>query len=95
MEGSKTNPYKTLIGQLLGWLPVIGLNSGKYDLNVVKQFFVPYLLKPSKQDNEYVDEEEEEEEDDDDDETRFVIKRQNTFMCFATKKLNSWTSPAI
>ena len=89
MEESKTNPYKTLIGQLLGWLyqlPVIGFNSGRYDLNVIKPFFVPYLLKPSKQDNEDVDEEEEEEEDDDD-ETRFVIKRQNTFMCFATKKL--------
>ena len=93
---TKTNPYKMLIGQLLGWLhqlPVIGFNSGKYDLNVVKQFFVPYLLKPSKQDDngEDIDEEEEEEEedddDDDDDETRFVIKRQNTFMCFMTKKL--------
>ena len=87
MEESKTNPYKTLIGQLLGWLhqlPVIGFYSGRYDLNVIKQFFVPYLLKPSKQDNEVV---EEEEDDDDDDETRFVIKRQNTFMCFATKKL--------
>ena len=83
VEESKTNPYKTLIGQLLGWLhqlPVIGFNSGRYDLNVIKQFFIPYLLKPSKQDNE-------EEEADDDDETRFVIKRQNTFMCFATKKL--------
>ena len=68
------------------------LHSGKYDLNVIKQFFVPYLLKPSKQeDNDACndeDEEEEEEEDDDDDgdETRFVIKRQNTFMCFSTKK---------
>ena len=80
VEESKTNPYKTLIGQLIGWLhqlPVIGFNSGRYDLNVIKQFFIPYLLKPSKQDNE------EEEAD----ETRFVIKRQNTFMCFATKKL--------
>ena len=86
VEESKTNPYKTLIGQLLGWLhqlPDIGFNSGRYDLNVIKQFFIPYLLKPSKQDNEDV----EEEEADDDDETRFVIKRQNTFMCFATKKL--------
>ena len=88
MEAVKTNPYKTLIGQLLGWvhqLPVIGFNSGKYDLNVIKQFFVPYLLKPSKQDDN--DEEEEEEDDDDDDETRFVIKRQNTFTCFSTRKL--------
>ncbi len=50
----KTNPYKTLIGQLLGWLhqlPVIGFNWGTYDLNVIKQFFVPYLLKPSKQED--------------------------------------------
>ena len=89
MEAVKTNPYKTLIGQLLGWLhqlPVIGFNSGKYDLNVIKQFFVPYLLKPSKQeDND--DGNDEDEEDDDGDETRFVIKRQNTFMCFSTKKL--------
>ena len=50
MEAVKTNPYKMLIGQLLGWLhqlPVIDFNSGKYDLNVIKQFFVPYLLKPT------------------------------------------------
>ena len=82
----KINPYKTLIGQLLGWLhqlPVIGFNSGKYDLNVVKQFFVPYLLKRSKQD----DNDDGEEEEEDDDEIRFVIKRQNTFMCFSTRKL--------
>ena len=92
MEEVKTNPYKTLIGQLLGWLyqlPVIGFNSGKYDLNVIKQFSLLYLLKPSKHgDNddkdEYIDEED---DDDDDDETRFVINRQNTFMCFTTKKL--------
>ena len=54
MEEVNTNPYKTLIGQLLGWLhqlPVIVFNSGKCDLNVIKQFFVPYLLKPSKQDD--------------------------------------------
>ena len=53
-EAVKTNPYKTLIAQLLGWLhqlPVIGFNSGKYDLNVIKQFFVPYLLKPSNQED--------------------------------------------
>ena len=73
---SKTNPFNTLAGQLLGWLrqlPVVGFNSGKYDLDVVKKFFIPYLMKPS--------------EDDEIDETRFVIKRQNTFMCFSTNKL--------
>ena len=82
-EEGTNNPYKTLIGQLLGWLrqlPVIGFNSGRYDLNVVKKFFIPYLLKPSKQDDNDADDEAA-------DEIRFVIKRQNTFMCFSTKKL--------
>ena len=46
-DESKTNPFNTLAGQLLGWLrqlPVVGFNSGKYDLNVVKKFFVPLLI---------------------------------------------------
>ena len=71
-NGKKTvNPCKTLDKQLQTWLrqlPVIGFNSGHYDLNVVKKFFIPYMLKGN-------------------DKTRFVIKRQKTFMCFATKKL--------
>ena len=43
-DEGRNNPYKTLIGQLLGWLrqlPVIGFNSGKYDLNMIKRSFVP------------------------------------------------------
>ena len=82
-EEGRSNPYKTLIGQLLGWLrqlPVIGFNSGRYDLNVVKKFFIPYLLKPSKQDDNDADDEAT-------DEIRIVIKRQNTFMCLSTDKL--------
>ena len=46
-----TNPYKKLMGQLYGWmhqLPVIGFNSGKYDLNAIKQFLIPYFLSTSK-----------------------------------------------
>ena len=47
-NGKKTvNPCKTLEKQLQTWLrqlPVIGFNSGKYDLNVVKKFFVPLLI---------------------------------------------------
>ena len=47
-DGKKTvNPCKTLEKQLQTWLrqlPVIGFNSGKYDLNVVKKFFVPLLI---------------------------------------------------
>ena len=44
---SKTNPFNTLAGQLRGWLhqlPVFGLNSGKYDLNMIKRSFVPLLI---------------------------------------------------
>ena len=46
---SKTNPFNTLAVQRLGWLrqlPVVGFNSGKYDLNVIKRLFVTYLMKP-------------------------------------------------
>ena len=47
-DGKKTvNPCKILEKQLQTWLrqlPVIGFNSGKYDLNVVKKFFVPLLI---------------------------------------------------
>ena len=47
-NGKKTvNPYETLEKQLQAWLhqlPVIGFNSGHYDLNVVKKFLIPYLL---------------------------------------------------
>ena len=71
-NGKKTvNPCKTLEKQLQTWLrqlPVIGFNSGHYDLNVVKKFFIPYMLKGNYK-------------------TRFVIKRQNTFMCFSTTNL--------
>ena len=71
-NGKKTvNPCKTLEKQLQTWLrqlPVIGFNSGHCDLNVVKKFFIPYMLKGN-------------------DKTRFVIKRQNTFMCFSTTNL--------
>ena len=71
-DGKKTvNPCKTLEKQLQTWLrqlPVIGFNSGHYDLNVVKKFFIPYMLKGN-------------------DKTRFVIKWQNTFMCFSTTNL--------
>ena len=80
VEGDKkkvANPFNTLMGQLFGWLqqlPVIAFNSGKYDINVIKRFFVPYLLTPS-------------EDEDESDESCFVIKRLNTFMCFSTNRL--------
>ena len=93
-----TNPYKTLMGQLYGWmrqLPVIGFNSGKYDLNAIKQFLIPYFLTTAK--TEEQDEEDEEEEEREQEEKKkeendgvgsmFVIKRNNTFMCLSTDQL--------
>ena len=58
-----TNPYKTLMGQLYGWmhqLPVIGFNSGKYDLNAIKQFLIPYFLSTAKTEEQEEEQEEEE-----------------------------------
>ena len=74
-NGKKTvNPYKTLEKQLQAWLhqlPVIGFNSSKYDLNTIKRFVVPLLIRNS--DTEHA--------------SCFVIKRQNSFMCLSTDKL--------
>ena len=74
-NGKKTvYPYNTLEKQLQGWLhqlPVIGFNSGKYDLNIIKQFFVPMLIRNSDTEHDLC----------------FVIKRQNFFMCLSTDKL--------
>ena len=76
-----TNPYKKLMGQLYGWmhqLPVIGFNSGKYDLNVIKQFLIPYFLSTT---TSKTGEQEQEQEQDDKEE------RNNTFMCLSTDQL--------
>ena len=91
-----TNPYKTLMGQMYGWmrqLPVIGFNSGKYDLNAIKQFLIPYFLTTSKTDveqDEVADEREQEgnrKVETDGIGSMFVIKRNNTFMCLSTDQL--------
>ena len=71
---NRTNPFKKRQDQLSSWLKqlaVIGFNSGKYDLNMIKRFSVPFVLTPCE----------------DQDESCFVIKRQNMFMCFSTNKL--------
>ena len=88
-----TNPYKKLMGQLCGWmhqLPFNGINSGKYDLNAIKQFLIPYFLSTTSKTREQ--EEQEEEQDDKEEENEgigsfFVIKRNNTFMCLSTDQL--------
>ena len=46
-EGGRNNPFKKLLDQLFSWLhqlPVVGFNSGKYDLNMIKRSFVPLLV---------------------------------------------------
>ena len=74
-NGKKTvNPYKTLEKQLQAWLhqlPVLGFNSGRYDLNAIKKFFVPLLIHNNTAERA----------------SCFVIKRQNNFMCLSTDKL--------
>ena len=73
-DESKTNPFKKLLDQLFSWLqqlPVIGFNSGKYDLNMIKRSFVPLLIHNNTAERA----------------SCFVIKRQNNFMCFSTNKL--------
>ena len=74
-NGKKTvNPYKTLQKQLQAWLhqlPVLGFNSGRYDLNAIKKFFVPLLIHNNTAERA----------------SCFVIKRQNNFMCLSTDKL--------
>ena len=74
-NGKKTvNPYNTLEKQLQAWLhqlPVLGFNSGYYDLNTIKLFFVPLLIRNS--DTEHA--------------SCFVIKRQNSSMCLSTDKM--------
>ena len=78
-------------------LPVIGFNSGSYDLNAIKQFLIPYFLSTSKTEEHEEEEEEEEEEREQEDKAKeaendavgsfFVIKRNNTFMCVSTDQL--------
>ena len=71
-NGKKTesvqNPRETLLQAWLHQLPVLGFNSGKYDLNTIKRFFVPLLIRNS--DTEHA--------------LCFVVKHQNSFMCLAS-----------
>ena len=86
-----SKPYKTLMKQLHDWLlklPVICFNSGKYDLNAVKQFLVPYFLSKKEEEEEDMEQDDKEKEEENDGvRSFFVIKRDNTFMCLSTDKL--------
>ena len=97
-ESRPKNPYKTLMGQLYGWLHqllVIGFNSGMYDLNAIKKFLIPHFITetteecaegfgPREKSEESTDSKQ---EDQDGIGSFFVIKRNNTFMCLSTDQL--------
>ena len=80
--------YK-LIASLKGFLkelPVIDFNSGKYDLNLIKKYIAPYVLKTDVDDND-----DDDDENDKADRDRHVkndkvgVMRNTNFMCLKTK----------
>ena len=86
MSRPPTNPYKTLMGQLCGWLhqiSVIGFNSDKYDLNAIKHFLIRYFLSTTKTEEQVKDKQEK-----DGIVSFFVIKRNNTLMYLSKKLLD-------
>ena len=79
-EFKKKNPYTKLIERLhdhLRQLPVVGFNSGKYDLIVMKKFLLPHFLLHGNRKGKLVDEAS----------SWFVIKKQNNLMCLSTNTL--------
>ena len=89
-ESRPKNPYKTLMGQLYGWLhqlPVIGFNSGKYDLNAIKKFLIPHFITETTEECAEGFGPREKSEEEDCIGSFFVIKRNNTFMCLSTDQL--------
>ena len=65
---------------------IIGLNSGEYDLNAIKQFLIPYFL-PTTYTEEQGEKEKEYKEDKDGIGSFFVIKCNSTLMCLSTDQL--------
>ena len=94
------------MGQLYGWmhqLPVIGFYSGKYDINDIKQFLIPYFMSTSKteeQEQEKEQEDKEKNEEKDGIGSFFVIKRNISFMYLSTDQLKfldmtNYTAPGF
>ena len=81
------------MGQLYGWmhqLPVIGFNSGKNDLNAIKQFPIPYFLSTASNTGEQEEQEQEQDDKEEDNEgigSFFFIKLNHIFMCLSTDQL--------
>ena len=77
-----------LLEKLLAYLkelPVVGFNSGRYDLPLIKPYLITKLLATVVDEEE--EEEEEEEEKKDIEGIRYVIKKNTAFTCIATEKL--------
>ena len=86
------NSYK-LIAFLKGFLrelPVIGFNSGRYDLNLIKKYIAPYLLTKHVDDND--DENDKADRDRHVKNDMLVVMRNTNFMCLKTKTYTFWTS---
>jgi len=120
-EENFNSPINALKGNLedyLRELPVVGFNSSKYDINLIKPFLIHrFVSHPSPQNKEQnpdggdLDDDDDEEEEEDQaefvkhqsdvkttdkrtkrkslgsEQIKFVIKRNNQFMCICTQKL--------
>ena len=77
-------------------LPVIGFNSGKYDLNVIKPYLLSCYCSRCSEEEEEEEEEQQQFTDNDDCDKRptnlsspfhIVVKKNSNYMCIATAKL--------
>ncbi|BFZ20032.1 hypothetical protein BsWGS_23071 [Bradybaena similaris] len=83
-------------------LPVIGFNSGRYDTNVIKPYLSKYYVDKKEQvvaTQEAVEEEDDEKEEEEVEEPengvapkqppafKYIVKKNNNFMCLGTEKL--------
>ncbi|KAL8570241.1 hypothetical protein ACOMHN_029941 [Nucella lapillus] len=88
---STNSPYipvtvlRNKLDNYLHELPVVGFNSSNYDLKVIKPYLIRQIVSVYAGDND-----DDADDDDDDDEKNplnFVVKRNNQYMCLATRKL--------
>mgnify|MGYP006375582401 FL=1 len=85
---------KEKLDEYLQELPVIGFNSAKYDINVIKPYLMERFVSSTAPEEKEEEEEEEETIDKDADAQaannspfKFIVKRNNSFMCISTKTL--------
>ena len=88
--------YKLIVSfnEFIKALPVIGFNSGRYDLNLIKKHIVPYLLTTHVDDNNDHDNDNDDDKNDKTDGDRhvknsmFVVMRNSNSMCLKTNTEN-------